>query len=168
MSSSPAWSLQNSTNRYERRPNALSLGLGQEDGRIEGRSGSNSPRSITATQIHGASSTLCTPISGKPFLRNGILRYLWSKPSVGCSTVTKINYRWVSQETVRVCPPLSLVHSGSELFNLLINPESHEFALRWHRDDVRETATEDEERQALAIWHHGVSKVTHYFCRVSA
>ncbi|OCH85383.1 hypothetical protein OBBRIDRAFT_838987 [Obba rivulosa] len=43
-----------------------------------------------------------------------------------------------------------------ELFNLLINPESHAFALRWHRDDVRETATEDEEREALAVWHHGV------------
>lgn len=43
-----------------------------------------------------------------------------------------------------------------ELFNLLINPESHEFALRWHRDDVKETAAEDEERESLSIWHHGV------------
>ncbi|KAH7930076.1 hypothetical protein BV22DRAFT_1001524 [Leucogyrophana mollusca] len=43
-----------------------------------------------------------------------------------------------------------------ELFNLLINPESHDFALRWHRDDVRETATEEEERKALGIWNHGV------------
>ena len=40
---------------------------------------------------------------------------------------------------------------------MLINPESHAFALRWHRDDVREKATENEERQALSIWHHGVS-----------
>ena len=39
---------------------------------------------------------------------------------------------------------------------MLINPETHAFALRWHRDDVREKATEDEERQALSIWHHGV------------
>ena len=39
---------------------------------------------------------------------------------------------------------------------MLINPESHAFALRWHRDDVREKATEDEERHALSIWHHGV------------
>ena len=44
-----------------------------------------------------------------------------------------------------------------ELFNLLINPEKHEFALRWHRDDVRENATEEEEIKALALWHHGVS-----------
>jgi hypothetical protein len=44
----------------------------------------------------------------------------------------------------------------TELFNLLINPESHEFALRWHRDDIRETASEDEERQGLSIWNHGV------------
>ncbi|KAI0701038.1 hypothetical protein BC835DRAFT_1324634 [Cytidiella melzeri] len=42
-----------------------------------------------------------------------------------------------------------------ELFNMLINPESHDFALRWHRDDVRENATEQEERDALARWHHG-------------
>jgi len=43
-----------------------------------------------------------------------------------------------------------------ELFNMLIHPESHSFALRWHRDDVRKDATEDEERRALSIWHHGI------------
>ena len=43
-----------------------------------------------------------------------------------------------------------------ELFNLLINPESHDFALRWHRDDVRENSTEEEEVKALNLWHHGV------------
>ncbi|THH05551.1 hypothetical protein EW145_g4714 [Phellinidium pouzarii] len=43
-----------------------------------------------------------------------------------------------------------------ELFNLLINPMSHKFALRWHRDDVREDATEEEEVQALSAWHHGI------------
>ncbi|KAF8151757.1 hypothetical protein B0H34DRAFT_664477 [Crassisporium funariophilum] len=43
-----------------------------------------------------------------------------------------------------------------ELFNLLINPVAHDFALRWHRDDVREDATSDEEQEALNIWHHGV------------
>ncbi|KZT00115.1 uncharacterized protein LAESUDRAFT_804166 [Laetiporus sulphureus 93-53] len=43
-----------------------------------------------------------------------------------------------------------------ELFNMLINPESHAFALRWHRDDVREIATVDEERKALDVWHCGV------------
>ncbi|KAG6917411.1 hypothetical protein DXG01_002680 [Tephrocybe rancida] len=36
-----------------------------------------------------------------------------------------------------------------ELFNLLINPLGHDFALRWHRDDVSEKASEDEEREAL-------------------
>lgn len=39
---------------------------------------------------------------------------------------------------------------------MLINPLSHEFALRWHRDDVKESATEEEERKALALWHYGV------------
>jgi hypothetical protein len=43
-----------------------------------------------------------------------------------------------------------------ELFNLLINPLSNDFALRWHRDDVREDATEDEEREALCVWRYGV------------
>ncbi|KAA1470842.1 hypothetical protein DENSPDRAFT_836743 [Dentipellis sp. KUC8613] len=43
-----------------------------------------------------------------------------------------------------------------ELFNMLINPTAHDFALRWHRDDVKETATAEEERDALAISYHGV------------
>ena len=44
----------------------------------------------------------------------------------------------------------------TELFNLLINPEQHGFALRWHRDTIRGEATEDEEREALNHWHAGV------------
>ncbi|KAG6902695.1 hypothetical protein C0995_012835 [Termitomyces sp. Mi166 len=43
-----------------------------------------------------------------------------------------------------------------ELFNLLINPLGHTFALRWHRDDVSEKASEEEEREALQKWHFGV------------
>ncbi|XP_006456586.1 hypothetical protein AGABI2DRAFT_195652, partial [Agaricus bisporus var. bisporus H97] len=43
-----------------------------------------------------------------------------------------------------------------ELFNMLINPLSHDFALRWHRDDVNEKASEEEERNALNTWHYGV------------
>lgn len=43
-----------------------------------------------------------------------------------------------------------------ELFNLLINPLEHDFALRWHRDDVRENATAEEEIVALGLWTHGV------------
>ncbi|KAI6012240.1 hypothetical protein EDC04DRAFT_3121520 [Pisolithus marmoratus] len=43
-----------------------------------------------------------------------------------------------------------------ELFNLLINPLHHDFALRWHRDDVKEDATTDEEVRALAAWKYGV------------
>ena len=44
-----------------------------------------------------------------------------------------------------------------ELFNLLINPENHSFALRWHRDDIKETATAEEETEALGKWRYGVS-----------
>lgn len=40
---------------------------------------------------------------------------------------------------------------------MLINPETSKFALRWHRDDVREDVTPEEEHEALAVWHHGVS-----------
>ncbi|KAM6499566.1 hypothetical protein JOM56_005074 [Amanita muscaria] len=43
-----------------------------------------------------------------------------------------------------------------ELFNLLINPERNNFALRWHRDDVNERASEVEEKKALGVWHHGI------------
>ena len=47
-----------------------------------------------------------------------------------------------------------------ELFNLLINPLHNSFALRWHRDDIKETATEEEERVQLSLWHSGVSLYT--------
>ncbi|KAJ6538855.1 hypothetical protein DFH09DRAFT_1176423 [Mycena vulgaris] len=44
-----------------------------------------------------------------------------------------------------------------ELFNLLINPLSHNFALRWHRDDIGGDATEEEEWRALDAWKpHGI------------
>ncbi|EIW77937.1 hypothetical protein CONPUDRAFT_84215 [Coniophora puteana RWD-64-598 SS2] len=43
-----------------------------------------------------------------------------------------------------------------ELFNLLIDPQSHDFALRWHRDDVKADATREQEEAALALWTHGV------------
>jgi len=43
-----------------------------------------------------------------------------------------------------------------ELFNILVNPVRSEFALCWHRDDVKGSANEDEERAALAVQHHGV------------
>ncbi|SJL06552.1 related to phytanoyl-CoA dioxygenase family protein [Armillaria ostoyae] len=43
-----------------------------------------------------------------------------------------------------------------ELFNLLINPISHDFALRWHRDDVKGDASLVEEKAALALWNHGI------------
>jgi len=44
----------------------------------------------------------------------------------------------------------------SELFNILVNPVRSEFALCWHRDDVKGSASEDEERVALAVQHYGV------------
>jgi len=43
-----------------------------------------------------------------------------------------------------------------ELLNLLINPVSHDFALRWHRDDIPEDASVEEEQNGLNSWHYGV------------
>ncbi|KZS95274.1 hypothetical protein SISNIDRAFT_452631 [Sistotremastrum niveocremeum HHB9708] len=43
-----------------------------------------------------------------------------------------------------------------ELFNILINPERHDFALRWHRDDVKEDASESEEVVALNVSQYGI------------
>jgi hypothetical protein len=43
---------------------------------------------------------------------------------------------------------------------MLINPLNHDFALRWHRDDVNEKASEEEERNALNVWHYGVRIIT--------
>jgi hypothetical protein len=45
---------------------------------------------------------------------------------------------------------------NSELFNILVNPVRSEFALCWHRDDIKGSASEDEERAAHTIRHYGV------------
>lgn len=52
----------------------------------------------------------------------------------------------------------------TELFNLLINPEHHEFALRWHRDDVPETATLGEETEILKTNFFGVGIALIHCC----
>ncbi|CBQ73565.1 conserved hypothetical protein [Sporisorium reilianum SRZ2] len=43
-----------------------------------------------------------------------------------------------------------------ELFNLLINPASHRFALGWHRDDVRPDVTQEQEQARLETPTYGV------------
>ncbi|KAG8863961.1 hypothetical protein FRB96_006834 [Tulasnella sp. 330] len=67
---------------------------------------------------------------------------------------------WYGSDALRsVCQELMACEEGDlqlELFNLLINPERHKFALRWHRDDLPPTATEDQERQYLAVQAYGV------------
>jgi hypothetical protein len=45
---------------------------------------------------------------------------------------------------------------NSELFNILVNPVLSEFALCWHRDDIKGSVGEGEERGALAVRHYGV------------
>jgi hypothetical protein len=43
-----------------------------------------------------------------------------------------------------------------ELFNMLINPLRASYGLSWHRDDVKATATAEEEAEALKIDHFGI------------
>ncbi|KAJ3198454.1 hypothetical protein HDU82_001221 [Entophlyctis luteolus] len=42
-----------------------------------------------------------------------------------------------------------------ELFNMLINPQHSDFALEWHRDDIKPDVTVEEEEARLAIPHYG-------------
>jgi hypothetical protein len=71
-----------------------------------------------------------------------------------------MNFKWVPMNIFRRNQLLTLfLCYKTELFNLLINPVAHNFALRWHRDDVKGDASAEEERDALAIWHHGVSSL---------
>lgn len=50
-----------------------------------------------------------------------------------------------------------------ELFNLLINPSSHRFALGWHRDDIRPDVSASEEKQRLETPTYGVQFNTALF-----
>lgn len=54
--------------------------------------------------------------------------------------------------------PLSpcLFFGNSELFNILVNPIRSEFALCWHRDDIKGSTSEHEELAALTVRHYGV------------
>ncbi|ORZ14196.1 hypothetical protein BCR42DRAFT_354668 [Absidia repens] len=42
-----------------------------------------------------------------------------------------------------------------ELFNLLVNPQEHDFDLTWHRDAVPAETPQDKEEELLAIPHYG-------------
>jgi ectoine hydroxylase-related dioxygenase (phytanoyl-CoA dioxygenase family) len=49
----------------------------------------------------------------------------------------------------------ALTHSP-ELFNILVNPLRKDYDLPWHRDDIKATASPDEELAELAIKHYGI------------
>ncbi|KIK64228.1 hypothetical protein GYMLUDRAFT_83536 [Collybiopsis luxurians FD-317 M1] len=79
-------------------------------------------------------------------------------PDLGEPAVEFSNW-YTSDALTSVCS--ELLQCGEEdlqmeLFNLLINPLSRSFALRWHRDDVKENAPPEEEQAALNVWHNGV------------
>jgi hypothetical protein len=48
-----------------------------------------------------------------------------------------------------------------ELFNVLVNPVHSDFALCWHRDDIKGTASEEEECAGLSVRHFGVRLCCH-------
>ncbi|THU87865.1 hypothetical protein K435DRAFT_680977 [Dendrothele bispora CBS 962.96] len=79
-------------------------------------------------------------------------------PELGASA--EVFKKWYTSEALgkAVCELLRCKEEDlqMELFNLLINPTSHSFALRWHRDDIRENASEKEERERLGNWQSGV------------
>ncbi|KAJ3861084.1 MAG: hypothetical protein NXY57DRAFT_1005446 [Lentinula lateritia] len=79
-------------------------------------------------------------------------------PDLQGSAIVFSNW-YTSDDLTRACA--DLLHCGEEdlqleLFNLLINPLEHSFALRWHRDDVKENALPEEEQAALDKWHTGI------------
>lgn len=57
---------------------------------------------------------------------------------------------------MRTTMTISLLSTCAELFNLLVNPLENDYALSWHRDDVRAEASAEEEEIALGKDHHGV------------
>lgn len=58
----------------------------------------------------------------------------------------------VAEELLGVSDDNALV---MELFNLLVAPETKDFELRWHRDDISENATAEEEVEQLAARTYG-------------
>ena len=52
--------------------------------------------------------------------------------------------------------PLNGIWLTIELFNLLVNPLKKDYALSWHRDDVKASATPEEEEAALKIKHDAI------------
>ncbi|KAI9439363.1 hypothetical protein H4582DRAFT_2076056 [Lactarius indigo] len=68
--------------------------------------------------------------------------------------------RWYAGDAVRGAAKTLLGcqddHLQMELFNILVHPLRSDFALCWHRDDIRNSADEDEERASLEVRHYGV------------
>ncbi|CAL5873354.1 uncharacterized protein PFLUO_LOCUS7625 [Penicillium psychrofluorescens] len=56
----------------------------------------------------------------------------------------------VAEELMGVSPDQADEALVMELFNLLVAPETKDFELRWHRDDIAETASAEEELKLLA------------------
>ncbi|KAJ3715302.1 hypothetical protein DFJ43DRAFT_1213149 [Lentinula guzmanii] len=85
-------------------------------------------------------------------------------PDLGESAIVFSKW-YTSDDLTRVCAELLQCEEKDlqlELFNLLINPLEHSFALRWHRDDVKENALSEEEQTALNKWHTGVRNLALY------
>ncbi|KAI0247337.1 hypothetical protein BJV78DRAFT_1246615 [Lactifluus subvellereus] len=100
-------------------------------------------------------------VVGKQFPPYGVGADIWGvqhamHPALG----EPVFARWYAGEAVRAAARVLLACRNDELqmelFNILVNPAHSEFALCWHRDDIKASASEDEERAALAVRHYGV------------
>ncbi|KAJ3794212.1 hypothetical protein GGU11DRAFT_845858 [Lentinula aff. detonsa] len=90
-------------------------------------------------------------------------------PDLGESAIAFSKW-YTSDDLTRVCAELLQCEEKDlqlELFNLLINPLEHSFALRWHRDDVKENALPEEEQTALNKWHTGTVEYVRVVCLLS-
>ncbi|CAE6398762.1 unnamed protein product [Rhizoctonia solani] len=83
------------------------------------------------------------------------VRWYGSERLVGAAT-SLLGCQEEDVQMDRRCPSYLSYFPLEELFNLLINPDRHVFALRWHRDDISETATLEEEITALKTNFYGV------------
>ena len=127
--------------------------------------GSSSPRTVPGT-TSGACSTRCTPRLGSPYSCSGTRGTLCAerqRRSWGARTST---CRWVGclgSPTRERPSDFGLIKEKTELFNILVHPLRSDFALCWHRDDIRNSADENEERTLLEVRHYGVCESSSLF-----
>lgn len=62
----------------------------------------------------------------------------------------------VTRDQMQFGKRLRCIELIAELFNLLVNPLEKDYALSWHRDDIKANATPEEEAEELKIKHYSI------------